>query len=130
MLTRTIAAATLVLGLGQAALADDASSNMSSYTSTATNPDNLPQELRQKLQEAGYKNIEIIPGSYLVNAQDSQGNNVLMRIGPTSMTVLTEAATSTTGSSNGSNNNSSQSDLSGNSSDKSGGNGNDTGSTK
>jgi hypothetical protein len=99
MLARNIAATVLVFALGQAAFADDATTNMSSTPSTQTNTDSLPQELRQKLQQAGYKNIEIVPGSYLVNAQDNQGNHVMMRIGPSSMTVLTEASpgSSTTG---------------------------------
>jgi hypothetical protein len=55
----------------------------------------LPQELKQKMQTAGFSNIEIIPGSYLVSAKNKNGKDVLMRIGPHSMTVLT--ASSTTG---------------------------------
>jgi hypothetical protein len=106
MIARTIAAALLTVGLSQAALAEGTTSNPSSTTSSQTNRDTLPQELRQKLQEAGYKNIEIVPGSYLVNAQDAQGNNIMMRIGPNSMTVLSEASAnnSTTTGSNSNNN--------------------------
>jgi hypothetical protein len=44
------------------------------------------------MQTAGYTNVEIVPGSYLVSAKSQDGKNVLMRIGPDSMTVLTEVA--------------------------------------
>ena len=54
---------------------------------------NLPAELKRKMQDAGYSNIEIAPGSYLVTAKDKDGKNVLMRIGPNSMTVLTQVTT-------------------------------------
>jgi hypothetical protein len=126
MLARTIALAVLTVGASQAALADDTAINTPSTRSnpsaqpTATQ-DSLPQELHQQLEQAGYKNIEIVPGSYLVSAQDPQGNTVMVRIGPTSMTVLTEATasgSSTTGSnsnSDGSNNYQSQNHAPGNS---------------
>jgi hypothetical protein len=51
---------------------------------------NLPEELKLKMQSAGYTNVEIVPGSYLVSARDKDGQNVMMRIGPHSMTVLSE----------------------------------------
>ena len=52
----------------------------------------LPEQLKRKMQNAGYTNIEIVPGSYLVSAKSQDGKNVMMRIGPNSMTVLTEVA--------------------------------------
>ena len=54
---------------------------------------NLPAELKQKMQSAGYTSIEIVPGSYLVSAKDKDGKSVMMQIAPNSMTVLTQAAT-------------------------------------
>jgi hypothetical protein len=50
----------------------------------------LPAELKQKMQTAGYTNVEIVPGSYLVSAKDKDGKNVMMKIGPNSMTMLTQ----------------------------------------
>jgi hypothetical protein len=126
MITRTMVAALLLIGLGQAALAEYTTPTSTSMPSSQTNHENLPQELRQKLQQAGYKNVEIVPGSYLVNAQDAQGNNVMMRIGPTSMTVLTEASansSATTGS--GSNNTKTQSLSPGNANSSSNGSASD-----
>jgi glycogen debranching enzyme len=60
----------------------------------------IPQELRKKLTDAGFTDVKIVPSSYFVTAKNKQGHDVLMRIGPNSMTVLTEAPadnTSTTG---------------------------------
>jgi hypothetical protein len=98
MITRAFAVAVMLIGVNQVILAEGTAPDTSSTSTTSSSHDSLPQELRQKLQQAGYKNIEIVPGSYLVNAQDAQGNNVMMRIGPTSMTVLTEASANSSSS--------------------------------
>jgi hypothetical protein len=47
-----------------------------------------PQQLRQKLAEDGYTDVKIAPGSYIVSARDKDGNQVMMMISPTSMTMV------------------------------------------
>ncbi len=49
----------------------------------------LPREIQQKLTAQGFKDVRVVPGSYLVSAKDKDGNPITMIIGPTSMTVLT-----------------------------------------
>jgi hypothetical protein len=50
---------------------------------------NLPQKIQQKLQDQGFTNVQVVPGSFLVSAKDKQGDPVTMIIGPNSMTVFT-----------------------------------------
>lgn len=47
-----------------------------------------PQKLREKLAQDGYTDVKIAPGSYVVSAKDKDGNNVVMMIGPNSMTMM------------------------------------------
>ncbi len=71
--------------------------NSSPSVSTGTNPgpqqssQTIPQEIRQKLASDGFTNIQIVPGSFLVNAKDKNGDPVMMVLGPQSMTILTES---------------------------------------
>src|SRR5665213_2398050 len=106
MFTRLLASAVLVVGLAHGAYAQ--STACSSSTSQSTTPDvsssnqksqNLPQEFRQKLTSAGFTDVQIVPSSFLVSAKNKDGNRVMMRIGPESMTMLTEVPVDqTTGS--------------------------------
>lgn len=57
--------------------------------SDSNTPQNVPDQIKQKLAEQGYKDVEIAAGSYIVSAKDKNGNPVMMLIGPTEMTVLT-----------------------------------------
>jgi hypothetical protein len=47
-----------------------------------------PQKLREKLTQDGYTDVKIVPGSYIVSAKDKDGNQVVMMIGPHSMTMM------------------------------------------
>lgn len=49
---------------------------------------NVPQQIREKLQAQGYQDVKIAPGSYIVSAKDKNGHRVMMMIGPTSMTMM------------------------------------------
>jgi hypothetical protein len=66
-----------------AALADEDSSQ------------SMSDKIREKLSEDGYKDITVMPTSYAVSATDKDGKPVLLLIGPSSATVLKEAAPST-----------------------------------
>ncbi len=52
------------------------------------NPQNMPDKIREKLAEKGFKDIKVVPGSFIVSAKDKEGNPVMMLIGPGQMTVL------------------------------------------
>ena len=98
MMTRLFASALLVVGLSQAALAQT-STQQNQRSGAAENtqaPENLPQELRQKLTSAGFTEVKVVPSSFVVSAKDKDGRPVMMRITPTSMTVLTELPVSST----------------------------------
>ena len=49
---------------------------------------NLPQEIRDKLKAEGFKDVEVIPNSFIVSAKDKDGNPVMMLIGPDGTTVV------------------------------------------
>jgi hypothetical protein len=63
---------------------------------TATPPDTtqIEQQLHQDLSKAGYTDIKIMPGSFLVQAKDKQGNQTEMMISPHSMTEVTAMSAS------------------------------------
>lgn len=46
--------------------------------------------LKNDLSKAGFKNVQIMPSSFLVRAKDSKGNPVVMVINPDSVTAVTE----------------------------------------
>ena len=47
-------------------------------------------QVKNKLEQAGYKDVRIVPLSYLVQATDKDGNPVMMVLNPDSMTALTD----------------------------------------
>lgn len=106
MLARILASATMLVGLSQVGMAQNSPSSNDNSTNnngqqSATQPSQtIPQELRKKLSDAGFTDVKIIPSSFFVTAKNKQGQDVMMRIGPNSMTMLTEVptdGTSTTG---------------------------------
>lgn len=54
-------------------------------------------QLRDSLEKAGFKNVTILDAAYLVQAQTSQGDSVMMTINPPSIAGAT-ASQATTGS--------------------------------
>jgi hypothetical protein len=84
--------ATLGLVAGVApgtALAQTASPD--SGPSIATAPDSgrdLQQQIRDKLEAEGFKDVQVRPSAFLVSAKDKNDKPVVMLIGPNSMTVL------------------------------------------
>ena len=49
----------------------------------------LPQKIRAKLAEQGFKDVKVSPGSFVVSAKDKDGHRVVMLIGPTETTMMT-----------------------------------------
>ncbi len=114
MLLRFLTTAAIGAALIGAAHAQSSSSPMSSAAQNsssaqaAQNVQNVPQEIKQKLSQDGFTNVQVVPGSYLVSAKDKNGDPVMMVIGPHSMTIMSEipnsSGSATTGSSSGSSN--------------------------
>ncbi len=67
--------------------------------------EDLPKQIHDKLVQQGFKDIEVKPTAFLVRAKDKDGKQVMMLIGPDSMTVLTapDGSTGGSGDSNGGN---------------------------
>jgi hypothetical protein len=75
-----VAFAVISLTLPQLALAQSSSQGETWSTKHA--------QVKNELEQAGYKDIRIIPLSYLVQATDKGGNPAMMVITPNSMTAV------------------------------------------
>ena len=52
----------------------------------------IAQQIRKNLQQAGFKNIKMMPSSFLVRAEDQNNNPVMMVINPDSITTMTASS--------------------------------------
>jgi hypothetical protein len=77
-----VAFAAISLTLPQIALAQNSSQGETWSTKHA--------QVKNELEQAGYKDVRIIPLSYLVQATDKGGNPAMMVITPNSMTAITD----------------------------------------
>jgi hypothetical protein len=75
-----VAFAAISLALPQLASAQSASQGETWSTKHA--------QVKNELEQAGYKDVRIIPLSYLVQATDKGGNLAMMVITPSSMTAV------------------------------------------
>jgi hypothetical protein len=48
----------------------------------------IAQQIRKNLEQAGFKNIKLMPSSFMVRAEDPSGNPVMMVINPDSITEV------------------------------------------
>ena len=105
MLARCVIAAAIACTLGAPAFAANSTSSTSTQApntnSSTSQTQNLPSEIRAKLQQDGFTNVKIVPGSFLVSAKDKNGDPVTMVIGPNSMMMLTEVPNSNTATTGG-----------------------------
>ncbi len=76
-----VAFAVISLTLPQLALAHSSSQGETWSTKHA--------QVKNELEQAGYRDIRIIPLSYLVQATDKGGNLAMMVVTPNSMTAVT-----------------------------------------
>jgi hypothetical protein len=51
----------------------------------------IGQNIRSDLARAGYRDIQMVPDSFVVRAKDPTGVSVMMVLSPNSITVVTEA---------------------------------------
>src|SRR4051812_23377355 len=108
MSKRLLASSLLIFAALQApAQAQGTSSNSQSATQNnqASNQSSqpLPQQIKQKLQKQGFSDINVVPGSFIVSAKDTNNDPVMMVIGPHSLTMFSEISTQgqTTGNATG-----------------------------
>ena len=87
-------AAMLTIAFAKSVLAQGSSfgerSNTAS-TSAQRLPSLLAQELRQRIENEGYKEPEIVPGSFLIRAKDKGGNPVSLAITPVTVRLARPA---------------------------------------
>jgi len=55
----------------------------------------IAQQIKANLQQAGFKNIRLVPSSFMVRAEDKNNNPVMMVINPDSITEVTESENGT-----------------------------------
>jgi len=48
----------------------------------------IANQIRKNLQQAGFKNIKLMPSSFIVRAEDQNNNPVMMVINPDSVTAV------------------------------------------
>lgn len=60
-----------------------------STSSTPPNAAQIEQDLHQDLSKAGFTDIHIFPGSFMVHAKDSKGHPTEMMVSPNSVTEIT-----------------------------------------
>ena len=60
-------------------------SQPSQHSQTSQPSRNLAQQLSDNLQQSGYSDVKVMPGSFIVRAQDPQGNPIEMIVTPTSI---------------------------------------------
>ena len=109
MRARLLASAILLAALApcaayaQSNTTNSTTANQGSSATSTTQPNQtaqaLPHEIKQKLQQQGFTDVQVIPGSFIVSAKDKQGDPVNMVIGPHSMMIMTSSQVS--GTSNG-----------------------------
>jgi uncharacterized protein YpmB len=98
LLAAAISAALAVLA--QAAFAQG--NNVYDSVSGANNPGKnaqssgppLPQQIKQKLESAGYSDVKIMPTSFVVQAKDKQGDPIEILITPHSIMEVTALSAS------------------------------------
>ncbi len=81
-----------------------ASGNDNAPNATPQSTQQIQQDLHQSLAQAGFTDIKIIPGSFLVHAKDKKGNPVEMMINPNSVVEIAAIPGSSNGNQNGSHN--------------------------
>lgn len=96
MLCRAILPALACVALVQGAALAQSSDHSANSGQLAPEVDDavqaLPQQIRDRLASLGFKDVKVVPQSFLISATDSKGQPVMMLIGPDSMTVMTAPA--------------------------------------
>ena len=102
----TLALAATALLLAAPAFAQSSSSphssnstSSSSSSMSASDITQLRQKIKHDLEQDGFTNVHVVPDSFLVNAQNKQGQPVVMIINPHSVFSVTQVGKMNSGSS-------------------------------
>jgi len=79
------------IALALTALPAAAKTEPNAIVADDTDSQSMPEKIREKLSSDGYKDITVMPTSYVVSATDKDGKPVLLLIGPSSAKTLQEA---------------------------------------
>jgi hypothetical protein len=88
----TAAALSIALAPGAVLAQDQTGSTTTQDKMNTQGTQPISQELKQKLEDQGFGDVKVVPGSLIVSAKDKSGDPVTMVIGPHSMTVFTMAS--------------------------------------
>ncbi len=90
---RTLVVAAVALATVSSVAIAQAASTDNNVTATSAG---LQQQMTTGLQQSGFSDVKVIPGSFYVRAHDQSGNPVAMFITPNSMEEVTTSASTTT----------------------------------
>ena len=90
-LIASVAAAGLCMApaLAQSTSPGSAQNQQATHQDTTQQMSSIGQTLKQDLEKAGFKDVQVAPEAFIVRARNSSGQPVLMRVGPDSMTEVT-----------------------------------------
>jgi len=102
----TILAAALLATMSSVALAQNSpgATPKAAAKSAQDNGANLRQQMTTDLQQSGFKNVRVMPDSFLVQANDKAGNPVTMFITPNSVAEVATVGSNNSNNSDNSNN--------------------------
>jgi hypothetical protein len=91
MTMRTILlASAAILALSQASYAQGPTTNAPATASQPASNQRMGTNLQNMLQKSGYTDIRVAPTSFMVHANDTDGNPVVMSVSPDSFTEVTD----------------------------------------
>jgi hypothetical protein len=67
---------------------EDTSAAQSNDAQQATTK--IAEQIKRNLEQAGFKNITLVPSAFIVRAEDQNGNPVMMMVNPGSITAVSE----------------------------------------
>jgi hypothetical protein len=101
------AAALPAIAQAQSGTSQNQANTHSGQTPSQTNAASrgpVAQKLQQDLEQSGFKNVRVMPESFLVRANDKDGHPVMMIVNPDSLTAVTAISSSNPSGSSGSSN--------------------------
>jgi hypothetical protein len=94
MLSRLLVSVALSAALVQGTAFAQSGTGAADKSNLNQSAQSLPQELKQKLENQGFSDVQVVPGSFIVSAKDKDGDPVNMVIGPNSLTMFTISSAS------------------------------------
>jgi hypothetical protein len=89
LLAALMSAALAQTAFAQAKMTSDQPAGATNSAQDAQNGATLPQQIKQKLESAGFSDVRLKPAAYFVQAKDKEGDPVDILITPQSMMEVT-----------------------------------------